>query len=273
MKFTDVTIGADPEFFIKKEGEFYPIVGLLGGTKWEPMRVEEMGMYNAYLEDNVMAEYNISPVDSSEGFERQVRTMIDLIMDKLGDDYTADFSPAARFKASYLESEQAMVFGCEPDLNAYTLQIQEVSASDAGNLRTAGGHIHIGWAEAMENMDESAAVARAFDLFVTAPMMLIEPDNERRTLYGKAGSMRVKMYGVECRQLSSYWQTSPELTKFVYDQTVKAVEFAQVNEEIQDPESVLCRSIKDAIDNKLMGNVAALCEEYSVANLNTLVKV
>ena len=33
MQFTDVTIGADPEFFIKKDGEFHPIVGLLGGNK------------------------------------------------------------------------------------------------------------------------------------------------------------------------------------------------------------------------------------------------
>jgi hypothetical protein len=264
MKMTDITLGADPEFFVKRDGDFYPIVGLLGGSKWEPTRVEEMGIFNAYLEDNVMAEYNISPVDNEDDFVLQIQSMIDLIMQKLGEEYVADFSPAARFKPEFLESEQAKVFGCEPDMSAYTLQIQEVSAEEAGNLRTAGGHIHIGWAEASENLEECAAVARAFDLFVTAPMMLIEPDNERRQLYGSAGSMRTKMYGVECRALSSYWQSSEDLMRFVYRQTMKALAFVQENEDIRNAESRLSRDIRRAIDEKQMGNITKMLEALNV---------
>lgn len=260
-------IGADPEFFLKKNDEFYPVVGLLGGTKMEPERVTGLGIYNAYLEDNVMPEYNISPVKNADDFVNEISTMIDLIMDKLGDEYTADFSPAARFKSEYLQTKQACVFGCEPDHNAYTLDIQHVEAEDAGTLRTAGGHIHISWEDASGDFDEAATVARAFDLFVTAPMMLIEPDNERRQLYGKAGSFRTKFYGVECRQLSAFWQSSEALQRFVYNQTVKAIEFVNSNEDIRDNESALCRTIQDAIDSKLMGEVAKLVQTYEVANL------
>jgi hypothetical protein len=267
MKFTGVTIGADPEFFIKKDGEFYPIVGLLGGTKWKPQRVEGMGLFNAYLEDNVMAEYNISPVDNAEDFVFQVKTMVKTIMDKLGKEYVADFSPAARFRPELLESEQAKVFGCEPDMSAYTLEMQEVSAESAGNLRTAGGHIHIGFDESTEDLEECAAIARAFDLYVTAPIMLIEPDNERRQLYGSAGSMRPKMYGVECRALSSYWQSSEKLMKFVFNQTIKAVNFAQNSTDIQDPESGLCRDLKEAIDTKQMGHIFKMLEAFKAVEL------
>ena len=41
MKFL---IGADPEFFIKKKyGGYASAVGLIGGSKWEPKKIDEDG--------------------------------------------------------------------------------------------------------------------------------------------------------------------------------------------------------------------------------------
>ena len=54
MKFT---IGCDPELFIKKKyGGYKSAVGLIGGSKWAPKPIDEVG--HAILEDNVALEFN-----------------------------------------------------------------------------------------------------------------------------------------------------------------------------------------------------------------------
>ena len=257
-------IGADPEFFVQKNGRPFPIVGLLGGDKYESVERWDIGPLCGYLEDNVMAEFTITPSRSATEFVDMNTKMMDVIMKELGDEFQPLIVPAVRFPEEHLQSEQAKVFGCMPDHNAYTLDIQKVSADKAGNLRTAGGHIHIGYAEAEGNLEEAATIARAFDLFVVLPMMLIEPDNERRQLYGKAGSFRLKDYGVECRQLSCFWLSSPQLMEFVYEQTVKAVRFVEENEKIRDPKSDLSQKIRSIIDDKLMGDIIPILQEFGL---------
>jgi len=264
-KYDGVWIGADPEFFVKQNGVLTPICGLLGGTKEEPMALPDLGRFTGFLEDNVMAEFNIDPCNNADDFAVKNQEVIDYIIERLGKGFTPHFMPAARFREEELDNEQALTFGCDPDTNAYTLQAQDVNANDAGTLRTAGGHIHISWENAQEDADEAAVVARAFDLFVTMPMLFIEPMNERRTLYGKAGSMRVKPYGVECRQLSCFWLSSRATMKYVFNQTMKAIDFANTDEDILDPESVLCREIKRIIDKSDFEAAEAMMKAYGIS--------
>ena len=56
------------------------------------------------------------------------------------------------------------------------------------------------------------------------PAVLIDTDKQRRKLYGKAGSMRHKDYGVEYRTVSNFWLSSQELTPWGYDRTLWATQ-------------------------------------------------
>ena len=48
-------------------------------------------------------------------------------------------------------------------------------------------------------------------------------DKQRVVSYGRPGGCRIKTYGVEYRTLSNAWLNDPELVKFVYSQTITAV--------------------------------------------------
>lgn len=111
---------------------------------------------------------------------------------------------------------------CEPDLNPYLREENPRPDSDT-NLRCVGAHVHIGYPN--PNQTTSEEIVKAFDIFVTLPALLIDKDERRRELYGKAGAFRFKEpWGVECRALSNFWIHSDELMGWVYDQTIKAVE-------------------------------------------------
>lgn len=85
------------------------------------------------------------------------------------------------------------------------------------------GHIHIGYPNA--NQETSEKIVKAFDIFLTLPALLIDKDERRRELYGKAGAFRFKEpWGVECRALSNFWIHSKELTAWVYKRTIQVVE-------------------------------------------------
>ena len=119
---------------------------------------------------------------------------------------------------------------CEPDFNAWTKQINPRPLASDWQLRSAGGHIHIGTKE------DPIEVIRAMDLFVGVPSIIKDPGGERRReLYGMPGAYRIKPFGCEYRVLSNFWIFSRELVEWVYNQTAKAIDFVESGETI-DPE-------------------------------------
>ena len=86
------------------------------------------------------------------------------------------------------------------------------------NLRSCGGHVHVG------TKHDPIHVVKAMDIYLGVPSLKLDPDKQRRKLYGKAGAFRFKSYGVEYRTLSNFWIWSKELQEWVFKQTNKALE-------------------------------------------------
>ena len=219
MKFL---IGADPEFFIKKKyGGYTSAVGLIGGSKWEPKKIDEDG--HAILEDNVAVEFNIKPASSFDEFRSSIHKVLDHIRGILPG-YEFSKESAVSFPQEELMTPEAQMFGCEPDFDAWRECVNEKPCADDKNLRSAGGHIHVGSDLAINN---PVAVIRAMDLFLGVTSTQLDAGTLRRELYGKAGCFRAKSYGAEYRTLSNFWIFDDSLIQWAFDGTQRALEFVE----------------------------------------------
>jgi len=251
------TIGCDPEIFLKDENHnFKSVIGLLGGDKWVPRKLSEVG--HACLEDNVAVEFNIPPCSSFEQFKKEVQATMQMVKEILPTNLHYDQSSAVSFPADELVCEKAWVFGCEPDFNAWTMEENPKPHSNDKNLRSAGGHIHVGSDLAIA---DPIAVIRAMDLFLGVPSVNLDAGTLRRELYGKAGAFRPKDYGVEYRTLSNFWIFSDQLINWAYTGTQRALEFVQSGKKISAEHGDL---INDCINNNNKDSYNKLHQLYAV---------
>lgn len=236
------TIGADPELFFKQDSKFISVVGLIGGTKREPM---DIGAGCAIQEDNVAAEFCIPACNSAADFIKSINYAVSDIQqraNKLGLSL-ATLTASAVFDEDQLQTQQAQEFGCDPDYNIYTGQANPRPKARNKALRSAGGHVHVG------TKKDPFHVIQALDLYLGVPSVLIDKDTQRRKLYGKAGCYRPKPYGVEYRTLSNFWIWNNDTIKWVYHQVNDALEAAEdihynFNDEMTD-EVITCINTGD----------------------------
>lgn len=204
-----VTVGADPEVFVTQGEDIISVEGLLGGTKDKPIPVNK----GALQEDNVLAEFNIDPANTEEEFCFNIKTVMEALGERLGDTKGIMIKPSHTFKEEQLTTEQALTFGCDPDLNAWTQEWNEVPDSSS-TVRTAGGHVHIGYDN--PDVEMSFCLVRLCDYLLGLPSVILDQDAQRRSLYGKAGACRIKAYGVEYRALSNFWLMNDTYQKWVF---------------------------------------------------------
>jgi len=216
------TLGSDPEFFITdKQGRLKSIIGLLGGTKEQPRWIDDFGEFKVQ-EDNVAAEYNIPASYTREQFIEHILWPQKVIANLIGTDkYTLSNLASASFPQEELLDPKAQEFGCDPDYNAWTGQINNKPECADLTFRTAGGHVHIG----LEDKDpwNILRTIRNMDKFVGVWSVLVDEDNKRRKLYGKAGAFRPQPHGCEYRTLSNFWIFDRDLIGEVWDRTQAAV--------------------------------------------------
>lgn len=210
-----LTLGADPEFFIKQGNDLISIEGLLGGTKENPKVIDDHGDFKIQ-EDNVAAEYNIPASYTKEQFIKHILWPQDYIKALLGAKNITIYPKAsASFPEKELYSMQAQTFGCEPDYNAWSGEMNDRPYCEDWTFRSCGGHVHFG----TENKDEEniKRIIQNMDKTLGVWSVIVDEDNKRRQLYGKAGSFRYQKHGGEYRVLSNYWIFSPELISEVWD--------------------------------------------------------
>tara|TARA_R110000764_G_scaffold86057_2_gene166705 strand:- start:211 stop:1002 length:792 start_codon:yes stop_codon:yes gene_type:complete len=218
MLLQNVTVGADPEVFVADmSGTITSAIGKVGGSKDYPRPVMDGGVQ----EDNVLAEFNINPAKSKLEFVCNISSVMGSLRNILeNNNLQPVIVPSHKFTAQELSNfgPEAMEFGCSSEWNAWDSKVMPRPKGDKVNLRTAGGHVHVGYDNPDRFIGED--LIKLMDYAIGVPSVLIDTDKHRRKLYGKAGSMRHKPYGVEYRTLSNFWLNSDELTSWVYDRTL-----------------------------------------------------
>lgn len=220
-----ILVGCDPEVFVAQKGLFKSAWNLIQGDKKNPQKVRS----GAVQVDGMALEFNIDPAHSEDQFLFNVQDVFNQ-MKLMVPTYDVVVSPVAHFELDVMKQqpEEALELGCEPDYNAWT---GGVNPRPDGNrpMRTASGHIHVGFTSDQEIGDPTHTnncniIARQLDFYLALPSLMYDAEIERREMYGKAGAIRYKSYGVEYRTLSNAWLKSEKLMRWVYRNTIKGVQ-------------------------------------------------
>ena len=179
--------------------------------------------------DNILAEFNIPPVKDEINFVNNIVYMqeyIDKFVKSKNPDLGIKCIASQTVPKSELQSDQAKLFGCDVDYNAYTMKANPKPKGTSTNLRSAGFHIHVGYEN--PDVDTSLSLVRYMDVFLGIPSVVKDKDKKRRSLYGKAGCFRLTDYGVEYRVLSSAMMGSTSKLSFIWKQLQKVMKACRI---------------------------------------------
>ncbi len=222
------TFGCDPELFVVNgEGKYVSAAGLIPGTKDFPFPVK----HGAVQVDGMAAEFNIDPVDNFHDFNRNIDAVLGQLLSMLPTGHTLAYVPSVVFSEDVFANapDDAKELGCTPDFNAWTGAMNP-PPNDPENpyLRTASGHLHIGWTTDADMSDiQHVLTCRDFvkqlDWYLGGWSVNHDSDPARRNLYGKAGACRFKDYGVEYRVLSNFWIKDKAMRLAVWNRMQEAI--------------------------------------------------
>lgn len=235
-------LGCDPELFLQDAAaSLVSSIGKIGGTKEKPAPLP-LGIGYAVQEDNVAVEFNIPPADSMEQWDNAIQRTIAFLEEGVRTKYNLRFSGAASasFPASELLNPKALEFGCDPDYNAWTMEENPKPKAADKNLRSCGGHVHVGF---KGTLAEKAKLGRLMDLFLAVPATLMDKDEKRKELYGKMGAVRFKSYGVEYRVLSNFWIWDKANREWVWKSTEKAVDALQNGFNVEEYQDEIAQAV------------------------------
>lgn len=216
-----MTFGGDPEFVLMDGDIPVSAIGILP-NKYNP--IKENG--HSFYYDNVMAEIGVLPSNTATESVTNFVTAVSKLRTLVYPLVPVTLS-SLMFNSNQLSNPIAREIGCSPEFCAYEMRAIPPPTNEflSSTLRTAGGHIHIGY-----NLSHSQkiGVIRMMDLFVGVPSVFLDIDKAtivRKKLYGRAGRFRTPPHGVEYRTLSNFWVTSPKLISLFYNLSEFVVDF------------------------------------------------
>lgn len=211
----NILIGTDPELFVQQNNKYMSAHGLIPGSKEAPYPVNN----GAVQVDGMALEFNTDPADTEDGFIFNINSVMAQLKSMVPG-YEVVTHATAVFDHDYMASQpaEALELGCDPDYNAYSGDMNQ-PPDNTTNMRTAAGHVHVGWTEdagGPEHITLCRQLTRQLDLYLGVPSVILDPDTDRRKMYGQAGAFRPKTYGVEYRVLSNFWLQDEELMRWVF---------------------------------------------------------
>lgn len=212
-------LGSDPEvFLINSDGNHVSAIGLVNADKWNPMQIPDMPVGFTLQEDNVSLEYGIPPAATADEFVQHIKAVMNASKPYIGQNLSFSKLSCVVFNEDQMQHPAAHIFGCEPDFNAWTGGVNRKPQPPHEWMRSAGGHIHV------ETKQDARHVGKMMDLYLGVPSILMDINGSlRKKLYGKAGCIRFKPYGVEYRTLSNFWIFEEKLIRWVWEQTQRAL--------------------------------------------------
>lgn len=268
-----ISVGADVEMFLKnrKTGEVVSSEGIIQGSKYDPFCFDKDNHHYTTSLDNILTEITFPPATNVEEFVQFLNKSLGYVQEFIPKELEIHISPSESLDEKYLMTEQAQVFGCESDFNAHTKRVNcSPNASDPF-LRSAGGHLHCGYEGIETEYDgilfnyepdpQRCEIVKVLDLFVGIPSVIMEPDNKRKELYGKAGAYRPKEYGLEYRTPSNFYLASEELKAWAYNSVVNAFEFINENGFLTPK---LAKAIQRTINNNDKQSANALIQDFNL---------
>lgn len=257
----NVMLGSDPELFIvnNRTKEVVSSIGLIPGEKGKPWTEGLPEGYGLEI-DNILAEFNIPPCRTKEEWIHHMNYMKDFIRNfvkQRNPDYDLMHVASAHVNPDILNNEIAQLFGCSVSYNAYTEMPNPRPEGDKTNLRSAGVHLHCSYDN--PNVFDNLNIIKYFDAYLGIPSVIMDPDTERRSLYGKAGDFRMCSYGAEWRVLSGYFLSNDETIGFMWDQAMKAID--AYNNFVEIPNEII---VQRTINNSDINNAKKLCKEFNL---------
>lgn len=234
------SFGSDPEFCLVKEGgdgelQFVSAIGKVPGTKEDPLPLK--GGHFAF-HDNVLAECCPHYGKSKEEVLANFKDCFEKYA-KVVKPFKLHPQASNTYPKEECLHEAALEFGCDPEFNAYDMETVVAPKCEKGNtFRSGGGHIHLGYLSGgneypLIDIDGRWWITRLMDVFLGIPSIIMDNDptsQARRKLYGGAGNMRPKEYGLEYRTLSNFWLATPRHVSCIHDLCGFVLEFMQKDE-------------------------------------------
>lgn len=214
----DFSFGCDPEFFLCDGLRYVSAIGVVNGTR--DKRVKKHG--HQFFYDNVLAECSVAPaktrLEAVENIGMALATYAEMVKP-----LRLNTKAAVVLPDNELRHKDARKAGCNKEWSIYTRKQIPIPSNmmKQSNLRTAGGHIHLGATNGpLQDQVHQPFVIYMLDLFLAVPALFVDKDQssiERRRMYGKAGSYRQKEYGIEYRPLSAFWLNCPAFVDLTYE--------------------------------------------------------
>jgi len=216
LEIAKATVGCDPEFFLcNSKGSIISAIGHVPGSKEEPHYLNSQAGLQT---DNVAVEFASGVVEDVDDLVTHIRATFKQITELLPEGHTLAVLPSTVFPEQELEHPQAREFGCSPDYNVWSMTQNEPPKPDDENLRSCGGHLHVGH-PSLKEFSGKTMMVKVMDCLHGLVSTVLDNSPEavvRRQLYGKAGCHRPTSYGIEYRVLSNYWLKHPLLVRLQY---------------------------------------------------------